>query len=63
MQVLTVIPERLPTTLPTAVIVTMESALDGSVSRGTQVQECQLHVRRITDVAQVQPAGWMVDTP
>ena len=41
----------------------MESDLVGSVSKGPQVQECQLHVRRITDVAQVQPAGWMVDTP
>ena len=45
-----------------AVIVTVESDLVGSVSKGPQVQECQLHVRRITDVAQVQPAGWMVDT-
>ena len=50
MQVLTVIPERLPTTRLTAVIVTVESDLDGSVSKGPPVQECQLHVNHITDV-------------
>ena len=55
-EVLTAVTERLRTLL-TTVIVTMESDLVGSVSKGPQVQECQLHVRRITDVAQVQPAG------
>ena len=41
----------------------MESDLDGFALRGPQAQECQLHVHLYTDVAQVQPAGWMVDTP
>ena len=57
MQVLTVIPERLPTTRLTAVIVTVESDLDGSVSKGPPAQECQPHVHLEADVAQVQPAG------
>ena len=48
--------ERLRT-LITTIIVTVESDLDGSVSKGPQAQECQLHVNRITDVAQVQLAG------
>ena len=35
--------ERLRTAI-TTVIVTVESALHGSVSKGLLVQECQLHV-------------------
>ena len=45
------------------ITVTVESDLDGSVSKGPQAQECQLHVHLQTDVAQAQPVGWMVDTP
>ena len=41
----------------------MESDLDGSVSKGPQAQECQLHVHLPIDVTLMQPAGWMVDTP
>ena len=55
-EVLTALTERLRTLL-TTVIVTMESDLVGFVLRGPPVQECQLHVHRKADVAQVQPAG------
>ena len=55
MRALTVIPERLRTTV--AFLVTMESDLVGSVSRGPPAQKCQIHVHRITDVALEQPAG------
>ena len=48
--------ERLRT-LITTIIVTVESDLDGSVSKGPQAQECQLHVHLQTDVAQAQPVG------
>ena len=41
----------------------MEWDLDGSVSKGPQAQECQLHVHLPIDVTLMQPAGWMVDTP
>ena len=57
MGVWTLLTERLPTTLLTEVIVTVESDLDGSVSRGPPVQECQRHVHRIIDVALMQPPG------
>ena len=55
-EVLTAVTERLRTLLA-AIIVTMESALVGFVSRGPPAQECQLHVHRITDVTPLQPAG------
>ena len=54
-ETLTVIPERLRT--PLAVIVTAESDLVGSVSRGPPVQEWQLHVHLHTGVALMHPAG------
>ena len=55
------LPERLRTVI-TTITVTVESDLDGSVSKGPQAQECQLHVHLQTDVAQAQPVGWLVDT-
>ena len=55
-EVLTAVTERLRTILIT-VIVTVQSDLDGSVSRGQLAQECQLHVHLYTDVALMQPAG------
>ena len=55
MRALTVIPERLRTTV--AFLVTMESDLVGSVSRGPPVQEWQLHVHLHSDVTLLQPAG------
>ena len=58
----TALTERLRT-LQAAIIVTMESDLVGFVLRGPPLQECQLHVHLETDVTQVHPAGWMVDTP
>ena len=54
-EALTVIPERLRT--PVAVIVTAESDLVGSVSRGLPVQEWQLHVHLHTDVTLLHPDG------
>ena len=61
-QVLTTLTERLRTLL-TTIIVTADSDLVGFVLRGPPVQECQRHVHLQTDVALMQPAGWMVDTP
>ena len=55
MRALTVIPERLRTTV--AFLVTMESDLAGFVLRGPPVQECQLHVHLQPDVALPQPGG------
>ena len=55
MEVLTAVTERLRTLA--AIIVTMESDLVGFVLKGQPVQECQLHVHRITDAALMQPAG------
>ena len=55
-QVLTALTERLRT-LDAAIIVTMESDLVGSVSRGPPVQECQLHVHQSKGVTLIQPAG------
>lgn len=56
MGVWTLLTERLRTLLSTITVIA-ESALDGSVSRGPLVQECQRHVHRITDVALMQPPG------
>ena len=56
------LPERLRMTVKTT-IVTIQSDLVGFVSKGPPAKECQLHVHLKTDVAQEQPAGWMVDTP
>ena len=61
-EVLTAMTERLRT-LITTVIVTVQSDLDGSVSKGPQARECQLHVQLPIGVTLMQPAGWMVDTP
>ena len=55
-EVLTALTERLRT-LESPVIVTMESDLVGFVLRVPPVQEWQLHVHRMTDVAQEYPAG------
>ena len=55
-EVLTALTERLRTLL-TTVIVTMESDLVGFVLRVPPVQECQLHVHRITDAALLCPPG------
>ena len=49
--------DRKITYTTTAIIVTMESDLVGSVSRDPPVQECQLHVHLYADVALMQPAG------
>ena len=54
-EALTIITERLRPLV--AFIVTRESYLVGSVSRGPLVQECQLPVHLNTDVALSQPAG------
>ena len=53
--------ERLRTVSTTTV--TGESDLVGFVLKGPPAKWCQRHVHLHTDVAQVQPAGWMVDTP
>ena len=55
-EVLTAVTGRLRT-LSTTVIVTVQSDLDGSVSKGPQAQECQLHVHLPIDVKLMQPAG------
>ena len=57
MEGLIMLTERPRTTLLTTVIVTVESDLGGSVSRGQPAQDCQLHVHRIEDVALMQPHG------
>ena len=55
-QVLTAVTER-SRTLFTTNIVTVESDLGGSVSKGPLVQEYQLHVRRNIDVALICQPG------
>ena len=55
-EVLTAVTKRLRT-LITTVIVTVQSDLDGSVSKGPQAQECQLHVHLPIGVTPMEPAG------
>ena len=61
-QLLITLTERLRITVITT-IVTIQSDLVGFVSKGLPAKWWQRHVHLNTDVAQEQPAGWMVDTP